>query len=129
MTPTWLETKVGAPPGPPPRARLTEHARSTGMVLSALANKVTNKFKAFCKTELMDRFLHSCIEYFQAFFDLKKALAEVADEAAKTKSEKRENPAAEAAASAVAEWVRIVVQVGIRHRGRRDPGSGGRQRP
>jgi len=72
------------------------------MVLSALANKVTNKFKAFCKTELMDRFLHSCIEYFQAFFDLKKALAEVADEAAKTKSEKRENPAAEAAASAVA---------------------------
>ena len=82
MTPTWLETKVGAPPGPPPRTRLTEHARSTGMVLSALANKVTNKFKAFCKTELMDRFLHSCIEYFQAFFDLKKALAEVADEAA-----------------------------------------------
>lgn len=36
------------------------------MVLSALANKVTNKFKGFCKTELMDRFLHSCIEYFQA---------------------------------------------------------------
>ena len=40
------------------------------MVLSALSHKVTNKFKSFCKTELMDRFLYACIEYFTFFFEL-----------------------------------------------------------
>ena len=40
------------------------------MVLSALSHKVTNKFKSFCKTELMDRFLYACIEYFTVFFEL-----------------------------------------------------------
>jgi len=47
------------------------------MVLSALSNKVTGKFKHFCKTELMDRFLHACIEYFAAFFDLQKHMEAV----------------------------------------------------
>eukprot|EP00965_Chrysotila_dentata_P231451 6198371-Pleurochrysis_carterae.AAC.6 len=59
---------------------------SSGMVLSALSNKVTSKFKAFCKTELMDRFLHSCIEYFAAFFDLQQYLSEVAEEASRSES-------------------------------------------
>ena len=40
------------------------------MVLSALSHKVTNKFKAFCKTDLMDRFLYACIDYFVVFFEL-----------------------------------------------------------
>ena len=40
------------------------------MVLTALNHKVTNKFKSFCKTELMDRFLYACIEYFTFFFEL-----------------------------------------------------------
>ena len=40
------------------------------MVLSALSHKVTNKFKVFCKTDLMDRFLYACIEYFTVFFEL-----------------------------------------------------------
>ena len=40
------------------------------MVLSALSHKVTNKFKVFCKTDLMDRFLYACIDYFTVFFEL-----------------------------------------------------------
>ena len=40
------------------------------VVLTNLSHKVTNKFKSFCKTELMDRFLYACIEYFTFFFEL-----------------------------------------------------------
>ena len=58
--------------------------RNKGMVLQALAHKVNGKFKSFCKTELMDRFLHACIEYFNCFFALQKHLGEASDEAAKT---------------------------------------------
>ena len=58
--------------------------RNKGMVLQALAHKVNHKFKTFCKTDLMDRFLHACIEYFARFFALQKHLGETQDEAAKT---------------------------------------------
>ena len=30
----------------------------------------TNRFKAFCKSETMDAFLHACIDYFLLFFKL-----------------------------------------------------------
>ena len=54
--------------------------RNKGMVLQALAHKVNHKFKTFCKTDLMDRFLHACIEYFARFFALQKHLGETQDE-------------------------------------------------
>lgn len=66
--------------GARPEANLS---RNKGMVLMALSNKVTGKFKHFCKTELMDRFLHACIEYFSAFFDLQKHI-ETAEELSKS---------------------------------------------
>ena len=43
-----------------------------GMVMQAMASKLTNKFKIFCKTEMMDNFLLACIEYFTFFFEVQK---------------------------------------------------------
>ena len=41
------------------------------MVLAAMKSKGhTNRFKAFCKSETMDAFLHACIDYFLVFFKL-----------------------------------------------------------
>ena len=41
------------------------------MVLAAMKSKGhTNRFKAFCKSETMDQFLHACIDYFLVFFKL-----------------------------------------------------------
>ena len=41
------------------------------MVLAAMKSKGhTNRFKAFCKSETMDAFLHACIDYFLLFFKL-----------------------------------------------------------
>jgi hypothetical protein len=39
-----------------------------GVVLQALSNKVSTKFKVFCQSERADQFLHACITYFFAFF-------------------------------------------------------------
>lgn len=50
-------------------------ARNKGMVLQAMSSKLTNKFKAFCKTEMMDNFLVACIEYFGVFFEVQKQKA------------------------------------------------------
>eukprot|EP00964_Phaeocystis_antarctica_P090755 scaffold58120_cov69-Phaeocystis_antarctica.AAC.2 len=58
------------PPTPSPRSCSPRLHVLAAMVLSALSHKVTNKFKSFCKTELMDRFLYACIEYFTFFFEL-----------------------------------------------------------
>ena len=68
--------------------------RNKGMVLQALAHKVNQKFKTFCKTDLMDRFLHACIDYFARFFALQKHLGETQDEAAKTGQAGPARPAA-----------------------------------
>ena len=48
------------------------YAAAAGMVLQAMSSKLTNKFKTFCKTEMMDNFLYACIEYFTLFFELQK---------------------------------------------------------
>eukprot|EP00966_Prymnesium_polylepis_P100152 2319602-Prymnesium_polylepis.2 len=40
-----------------------------------MSSKLTNKFKAFCKTEMMDNFLVACIEYFGVFFEVQKQKA------------------------------------------------------
>jgi len=41
------------------------------MVLAAMKSKGhTNRFKAFCKSDAMDSFLHACIDYFLVFFKL-----------------------------------------------------------
>lgn len=46
-------------------------SRNKEMVLAAMKSKGhTNRFKAFCKSETMDQFLHSCIDYFLVFFKL-----------------------------------------------------------
>jgi hypothetical protein len=43
------------------------------MVLTAMKAKGhTNRFKAFCKSDTMDSFLHACIDYFAVFFELKQ---------------------------------------------------------
>jgi len=59
-------------------------AQNKGMVLSALSHKVTYKFRTFCKTELMDRFLYACMDYFRVFFELQKQMSDACDEVAKT---------------------------------------------
>ena len=41
------------------------------MVLQAMSSKLTNKFKAFCKTDMMDNFLVACIDYFGVFFEVR----------------------------------------------------------
>jgi len=64
-------------------SRAESLSRNKAMVLSALSHKVTNKFKSFCKTELMDRFLYACIEYFTFFFELQKLLTDASEEVAK----------------------------------------------
>eukprot|EP00327_Prymnesium_parvum_P037855 CAMPEP_0195621190 /NCGR_PEP_ID=MMETSP0815-20121206/15557_1 /TAXON_ID=97485 /ORGANISM="Prymnesium parvum, Strain Texoma1" /LENGTH=303 /DNA_ID=CAMNT_0040761923 /DNA_START=24 /DNA_END=935 /DNA_ORIENTATION=+ len=46
--------------------------KNKGMVLQAMANKLSNKFKAFCRTDMMDNFLIACIEYFAVFFEVQK---------------------------------------------------------
>jgi len=58
-------------------------ARNKVMVLSALSHKITKQFNLFCKTELMDRFLYACIDYFSVFFDLQKHLSDASEEMAK----------------------------------------------
>jgi hypothetical protein len=40
------------------------------VVLQALSNKVSAKFKAFCQSERCDQFLHACIAYFSVFFEV-----------------------------------------------------------
>ena len=46
-------------------------SRNKEMVLAAMKSKGhTAKFKGFCKSETMDTFLHSCIDYFIVFFKL-----------------------------------------------------------
>ena len=74
-----LSRNKGAPPLPSAIEASTSHVIRqpsprvhvlAAMVLTALNHKVTNKFKSFCKTELMDRFLYACIEYFTFFFEL-----------------------------------------------------------
>ena len=46
-------------------------SRNKEMVLAAMKSKGhTNRFKAFCKSETMDAFLHACIDYFLVFFKL-----------------------------------------------------------
>ena len=75
------------------------------MVLQAMANKLSSKFKAFCRTETMDSFLIACIEYFGAFFELQRLLT-TGDEAAKDgkdKSKDYDAPPATAAAALEAE--------------------------
>jgi hypothetical protein len=58
------------------------------MVLAAMKSKGhTQKFKAFCKTDTMDSFLHACIDYFGVFFEL-RALQE--EESAKNSAERRD---------------------------------------
>jgi len=47
-------------------------ARNKGMVLQAMATKLTNKFKNFCKEPMMDNFLIACIEYFTVYFEVQK---------------------------------------------------------
>ena len=58
------------------------------MVLAAMKSKGhTNRFKAFCKSESMDAFLHACIDYFGVFFELKEIEEE---EAAAASAERRD---------------------------------------
>ena len=58
------------------------------MVLAAMKSKGhTNRFKAFCKSETMDAFLHSCIDYFGVYFELKQIEEE---ETARNSAERRD---------------------------------------
>lgn len=67
-------------------------SRNKEMVLAAMKSKGhTNRFKAFCKSETMDSFLHACIDYFLVFFKLIE------------EKEKAKNSAAGASAAALAE--------------------------
>jgi len=46
-------------------------SRNKEMVLAAMKSKGhTARFKAFCKSDTMDAFLHACIDYFIVFFKL-----------------------------------------------------------
>ena len=55
-----------------PTAGMRAHApapRTAGVVLAAISEKISVKYRAFCQSELMDKFLHACTGYFSAFFE------------------------------------------------------------